>query len=361
MKRLWNLLEFVVRLWAEWTFRRRSIGMALVNAGLTFIGVLIAGFAINFALPTSEGVVRFSFSSDAGLGSGVTLGLIGVGVVLILFGVWRIQKEWGLADRRRVVAIELRGLRDWSGPPLMDGIPQSIEGRREPIAIDLRQGVNDGEIVSPEAALGRLHALRSRVETIENGLDRRDISYVVGGLGSVPFTFLLGVLVDDEIPITIMDWYRDGLRWRELDEPDDGKRFAVIGLDQARGARVIAVAISSSYTVETDAIRAKLSNVPVVRLDLDGRSTNSHWSTAKQAALAAQFRETILELANTGAKQIHLFFAGPSSLVLRFGMTYDKRNLPALTVYQFDQSVSPPFPWAIEMPVAGKQAASVAR
>lgn len=361
MNRFSNFAEYVGRLWADYTFRRRSVGMALVTAGLGFIAILVAGLAINLVVPTSRGVIRFTFSNDAGLGSELTYGLVALGLALVGFGVSRLLKEWRLSDRQRVVAIELRGLRDWTGAPLIDAVPQSFQGRREEICIDVRQGVIDGEVFSPEVAFARLHALRPRIETIENGADRRDITYVAGGLGPVPFTFLLGVLVDDESHVTIMDWHRDRLVWCELTEPDDGKRFAITGVNDALGAAAVAIAISSSFSVETDAVRAKLSGIPIVRLDLEGRSTTSHWSGAKQAALAAQFREMVLELANAGTKQIHLFFAGPASLVLRFGMTYDKRNLPAVTVYQFDQSAVPPFPWAVEMPVAGKAAATVAR
>lgn len=47
-------------------------------------------------------------------------------------------------------------------------------------------------------------------------------------------------------------------------------------------------------------------------------------------------------------------YAGkPASLSLRFGTVYDKRNLPSLTVNQFEQADPKKFPWAIRMPVAG--------
>jgi hypothetical protein len=361
MTRLLNFLEHAARLWLDYIFRRRSVGMALITLGVGLLIAVISGFVFKLTVPTAQGPFALSFSTDTGAAAWLTYGLTGIGVGLIAIGLLRLREELRAAGRKRTVAIELRGLRDWNGAPLIDAISEFKEGRRDEVVIDVRQGVTDGKIIDAEVALTKLAALRPRLETIEAGRDRRDITYVAGGLGPVPFTFLLGLLVDDESPVTIMDWHRDHLVWRELTEPDDGKRFAVTGVNDALGATAVAIAISSSYSVDAEAVRAKLNRIPIVRLDLEGRSTTSHWSGPKQAALAAQFRETVLQLANTGTKQIHLFFAGPASLVLRFGMTYDKRNLPAVTVYQFDQSAVPPFPWGVEMPVAGKAAATVVR
>ena len=58
-------------------------------------------------------------------------------------------------------------------------------------------------------------------------------------------------------------------------------------------------------------------------------------------------------------KEVHLIFAGPSSLVARFGSHYDKRNLPSVIVYQYEQQAEPPFPWGIRMPVAGLKQAEI--
>lgn len=64
------------------------------------------------------------------------------------------------------------------------------------------------------------------------------------------------------------------------------------------------------------------------------------------------------ELKGRGVQKVHLFFAGANSLVLRFGSVYDKRNLPALTVYQYESST---FTWGVNMPVAGRDRPSVAQ
>jgi hypothetical protein len=51
--------------------------------------------------------------------------------------------------------------------------------------------------------------------------------------------------------------------------------------------------------------------------------------------------------------------AAPNSAVFNFGRRYDKRNLPALVVYQFEHGRNPAYPWALVMPVAGVDQAEV--
>ena len=80
--------------------------------------------------------------------------------------------------------------------------------------VDLRQRVKDGEIVAPEAALEDLVSLPADLKRRENGYDRRDLTLVYGGLTPVPFTFLTGVLIDDEG--TPLSW--TGIDTRSLGE-----------------------------------------------------------------------------------------------------------------------------------------------
>ena len=218
----------------------------------------------------------------------------------------------------------------------------------------MRQGIKDGEIVEPEAVLGKLISLPSDLKRRENGIDRRDLTLVYGGLAPVPFTFLTGVLIDDENTIIILDWDRHRENWRELEDSDDGKRFICSGLDCIPGdAREVALAVSVSYRVNTDDVRAKVGEIPVVALELEGGSPNCHWSEDKQRALGKQFLETVIGLGNRRVECIHLFLAAQNSIVFRFGRLYDKRNLPKVVVYQYQKSSVPPYPWGILMPVCG--------
>src|SRR5690606_4291199 len=133
--------------------------------------------------------------------------------------------------RQKVIVIEARGLRDWQGEALEKAVPPLIKGRREQVMVDVRQGLVDGQIVSPEVAIRRLSSIPDDISRRCDGLDRADISFVLGGLAPVPLLFLLGVIVDDESHTLIMDWDRTRRMWRALDEEDDCKRFTVVGLD----------------------------------------------------------------------------------------------------------------------------------
>jgi len=344
-----NLLSALI----EWVFRRKSRGLLVMRAGSALLVLLIAGMNLSLTIPTGSGSFTIGWA-DGGISPLLSYGLIALAVVLILVGLFLVIGEARIEGRKRVFVIELRGLRDWDGPPLTDDVPASLPGRREPILLDMRQRIQDGVIVDPGAALKRISSLRSDLELREKGIDRRDFSYVAGGLAPVPLTFLVGVVLDDETPITFMDWDRHARKWHRLSEPDDLKRFVIDGLDPlpAQVDEVI-LAVSASYQVDLASARAKLPGCAVVHLLLDGASTSSHLSSEKQIALGRQFLDTCLKLQARGVKRIHLFLAAPSSLTLRFGTLYDKRNLPLVAVYQYEQGKRQPFAWAISMPVAG--------
>lgn len=265
-------------------------------------------------------------------------------------------------NRKKTIVIEARGLRDWQGQPLVSAVPSSIPGQREPMTIDLRQGVTDGQIIRPDAALNQLESLPNDLARRCNGLNRSDITFVLGGLAPVPFLFLLGVIIDDESQTFIMDWDRKQHAWRALTDEDDGMRFIVTGLDTVSAdVRRIALCVSASYDVlEVDVLGVEAS-LPIIKMELEGRSTNSHWSETKQQQLAQQFLDTVMYLARQGVTEISLFLAAPASLALRLGTIYDKRNLPRIEVNQYEQSDSKRFPWAIRMPVAGLLQAELAQ
>lgn len=180
------------------------------------------------------------------------------------------------------------------------------------------------------------------------------MSFVLGGLALVPLLFLLGVIVDDEHRTLFMDWDRKGHIWRPLDEEDDGRRFDVTGLGGVvAGTSRIAVCVSASYDVLDAGVRLVERTAPIVRMDLQERSTASHWSEKKQQQFAQQFLDTVMALSRQGVAEIALFLAASASLSLRLGTVYDKRNLPGVAVNQFEQADPRKFPWAVRMPVAG--------
>ena len=220
--------------------------------------------------------------------------------------------------------------------------------------VDIRQHVKDGEIVDSEAALLGLVSLPSDLRRRVNGFDRRDVTLVYGGLTPVPFTFLTGVLMDDEGAVVILDWDRHAEVWRQLDESDDGKRFRSSGLESVkRDTPEVALSVSVSYSVSSDDVRSTVGGIPIVTLSLEGGSPNCHWSQSKQRALGEQFLNTVVSLGNLGVGLVRLFLAAQNSVAFRFGRLYDKRNLPEVVVYQYERAASPPYRWGVRMPVCG--------
>jgi hypothetical protein len=346
-------MSYFVRSLIDWIFRRRSAGVTLIKIGVPLFVVVLVGLTVGVTIPTSQGPFIFSWDSAGNTGA-LSWGVFVIASLIVLLGAFLIIRDIRQESRKKVIVIEARGLRDWQGQPLASAAPSSIPGRREQVIVDLRQGIVDGQIVSPDTAVRRLASLPDDISRRCDGLDRMDISFVLGGLAPVPFLFLLGVIVDDESRTFIMDWDRTQHAWRALTDEDDGNRFIVTGLDAANSAmKRVALCVSASYDVLEADVRIVEAGVPIIKLELEGRNTSSHWSETKQQQLAQQFLDIVMSLARQGVTEISLFLAAPASLTLRLGTLYDKRNLPRIEVNQYEQSDPKRFPWAIRMPVAG--------
>ena len=343
----------------NWLFRRRSPALLSMRIGFGCLALAFpTGWALNVSFPFRDGHIDAGFDSAGGISLFLVYGAAVVGFALMLAGfIWeviRYRAEQKRLSRRKVIVVEARGLRDTSGTPLLESIPSGWKGHRDQILIDIRQRIKDGEIEAPEAALADIISLTSDLRRREGGLDRNDFMLVYGGLTPVPFTFLTGVLIDDENAVRIFDWDRHSEAWRQLDGKDDGKRFKPADLSQVPdGTQEVALAVSVSYGVNVNDVRAKVGEVPIVTLELEDGSPNCHWSEEKQIALGKQFLNTVINLGNCGVRRIHLFLAAQNSVVFRFGRLYDKRNLPEVVVYQFQRAETRPYPWGILMPVSG--------
>jgi len=332
----------------------------LVQAGVGLLSALLIGLTIGVRIPTPWGTLDFNWSTSGGTAETISGAIAVTAIILVGVGLALIIRDARREGRKRVIVIEARGLRDWQGTPLDQAVPSSILGSREQVIVDVRQGLVDGKIVDPSAVLRRVTSLPDDLARRSDGLDRRDITYVVGGLAPVPLLFLIGIIVDDESQTNFMDWDRHTGTWRQLDASDDGKRFIIAGLDQvAAETPRVALCVSASYDVLDSDVAVAEPGIPIVRMDLDGRSTSANWSETKQRELGRQFLEVARTLASKGVKEITLFLAAPASLALRFGAVYDKRNLPLLEVNQYERGDPKVFPWAIRMPVSGRQNAEV--
>lgn len=342
-----------------WLIRRKSPALYIIRTGLTIVSIAVINWALSISIPSRYGAYEFTFNSEGNTPIFITYVLFDLGIALIIIGaIWeviRYQDEKKKLSRKRVIVIEARGLRDTNGAPLIEAVPSYFQGHRENLLIDLRQRVKDGIIIDPEASIDRLMAITHQTDQFERGLDRCDITTIYGGMAPVPYTFLTGVLLDDEGVINIFDWDRSKEAWRPLDEPDDNRRFFIEKIEDIFPIKAteVALAVSVSYQVELSSIKQKYRDFPLIHLKLEDGSPDSHWSEEKQRELGKQFLNTLIELGNYGFKRIHLFIAAPNSLVFRFGRLYDKRNLPEVVVYQYQREKTPAHPWGILMPTSG--------
>lgn len=341
-------------------WRRRSTGLTLIRISITVLLALLGtSWALEIIVPSSSGLYQVTFDMNQGTPAYVIIVSLIITVILFIAGVALLILEQRSLSKKRAIAIELRGLRDTSGQPLKDKIPRIILGRRDQILVNIRR--SDGRIFDPEDALQQIVHLPTSIANIEAGVDRADIGYVAGGLAPVPFSFLMGIQLDDESSVMLMDWDRNGNYWRVLDGNDDGCRFVINGIDEIGQAEEIVLSVSVSYQTNLTAITSTFSGHPIVSMTLPILATDGHWSEAKQTALAQEFFNTTRALCGTNVKRVNLILAAPNSVVIRFGRIYDKRNLPALTVWQYENGQNPPYPWGVNMPVAGEKAKIIKR
>lgn len=355
--------NYAIRKLLEFLTRPRSPPLHVMRAGfgLAVLG-LASGWVLRIVVPTTRGNVDLSVSNASG--AEVFLHWVGVfGLIIFTLGVaWAALDqllEHRRVSRKRVLVIEVRGLRDTSDTPLAAAVPTALEGQRDPLLIDLRQP-RDGKLLDPEAAVANLISLPREVQRRRDGHGRDNLSLVYGGLAPVPLNFLSGVLLDDEQAMVVMDWDRHREVWRSLDGTDDGNRFDLRGIEQIPvGAPDVVLAVSVSYEVDRPAIAATFPHLPLVELCLAQGGTDAHWSAEKQRALARQFLDTVIALSNRHVRVIHLVLAAQSSVVVQFGRRYDKRNLPTLIVYQYERGQRPAYPWGVQVPVAGSAEARI--
>ena len=357
-----KLFEYGVRKAIDWYFRIRSAPTILLKSGTalllaaivgTPILILIVRSAMNLGPDQLHGFVETL--------DGLKIWVAIVGAAMIACGIILIFLGWfeGKASRssKRVIVVEARGLRLDKGTPLLAALGEEFAGQKVETLIDLCNR-DDGKALEPDVAISEIETGYKAVQQNKKSMNAADLKVAYGGLAPVPFTFLTGVLFDDEGEIITYDWDRTVDGWRALSDDDDGAQFTVEGMDGEIEGTEAVVAISYSYPVSDDAISNTFA-MPVVRLTLDGLSSDAHWSQAKQSRLAQQFFEVVKKLSAKGIKRIHLVLAAPNSVVFTFGRRYDKRNLPAVSVYQFKGGDVPTYPWSIAMPVSDTHGAKV--
>jgi len=344
-----------------WIIRPRNLGISIFSRSSALLIMLTSGVSIK-AQGIAGVVEAFEIAPAEGL-TGILLNILAylacltwmIGLVMVI---WTQIREWKEADTRRILVVEMRGLVDTSDKPLLTAIPHSCVGRRVDCLVDVRN-----YLASPgpnlKEALKEIEHIQRDVRRARGDTARADVQVVAGGVMQVPLLFYAGTLLDDEGNILIMDWERTNGDWKLLNDPADGERFDVIGLDRLENSKEVVLAVSASYLAAFDDIAITFPRLPVVHMARPNPQPNSLWSEETQTILTQQFLQLLGSLANQGVEMVHLVLVAPASLAIRFGKAYDHRNMPKLRCYQREQGHTPPYPWSIQMPAATQPVVSV--
>jgi hypothetical protein len=361
-----NLLWLFFSKCIEWAFRKRGIARNLIAAGLTLTVMAVGGnWAGKLIYKDEARSLDVTVNTADAFPSWVYWSLLALGLLLLVSGVafamWEAWRDAIATQRCKVLIVEVRGLHSIPDSPL-ENAKISAPGVRHTVLIDFRPQ-SAQELVSPEAALESICALKPALTALSNGANRSDISIVVGGLAPVPTLVLVGSILDDESRLTVFDWDRSIGDWRETNQVDDGARLRMLSAPTlANGITEAVLAVSASYEIRDEDLDAKFQSLPRMVLSSEPPlAADRFWSLEKQSLYVVAIRDAIQQLTAAGVKRIHMVLAAPSSLSLRVGMAYDRRLSAELVVYQYERRFTPPYPWGILMPSAGGPSASVVR
>ena len=345
-------ISYFIEKTADWLFRRRSPAMIVFRAGTAILTMtLLASWAISFSYSDAARTLVFGYQSSSSTQLIINIAFV-VGILLaLLAAVWEYQRyrdEKKLNDKKKTIVIEQRGLVDTSDSPLSEFIKNKCTWQVDSIVQDIRERVVENVISRPDLALAKVNNLKISLAEKTAQSPASDISIAYAGVFPVPFTFYTGYLLDDESQISLYDWDRDIADWRILDNDDDSETFIVESSPVS--SKSVVLAVSVSYPVDRLSIATTFAGLPVSYLSLPTLDRNNHWSKAKQDRLSGEFLEYCKKLMGLGVDHIHLVLASQNSVAFRFGQSYDKRNLPSVSVYQYERHQAVRYPWCIEIP-----------
>ena len=348
-------LDHLITKYIEWKFRVKKLGPTMFFAGIGLITLSVGtGYSLQYESQTSIGINKIIFNSSTSE-FWVQITVLILGTLFSIAGgyLWTRStlEESSNEKKKRMVVIEQRGLRDTTDDALSDFLSKEFKGQIKEITVDIREGIIDGKVIAPEAALEKVKNITFSLQESCKNISSENLSIIHGGLLPVPYTFLTGLLLDDENNITSYDWDREVESWRKIEGDDDKNRFKLKLPDSLNNAKEVVLSVSVSYKTDMDNIKLSFPNMPIIEMEMDNISTQSHWSNDKQSALAIQFLDFVKTLDTKGIKIINLVIAGQNSLIFRFGRIYDKRNLPEAVIWQYERTETPAFNWGIQLPV----------
>lgn len=347
-------LNYTIKKLVDWLVRKRSTGLLIMRAGAGIIGLTVVGnLAGNVLYTDSARTVELNvLSSDTPvflLYGGFLLGATLIATGLVWEGILYVRENRRLA-RKQVIAIEQRGLVNTTDSPLFNYVEKKNKGKKiDRIVVDVRDRLLNGSVSTPQLAIQKFLHIGQSIEERANQVSPEDVEIVYGGLVPVPFAFLTGYLLDDETHVEVLDWDRKLSGWRELDAVDDNDSFVIDSSPLYPTTKEVVLAVSFSYVVDKEGIEKAFPGIPKIYLQLTNQRFDNHWSKHKQDRLAYEFFEVVKSFLDNDIEQVHLILACQNSVAFRFGQAYDKRNLPPITVYQYERKGTIRYPWGVHL------------
>lgn len=337
---------------ADWLFRKRSSALIIFRAGVAVLTMTLVGsWALSLFYSDAARTLVLGYQSSSTKQIILNIGFV-TGIFLTLCGaIWEYQRyrdEKKRNEKKKTIVIEQRGLVDTSDSPLSEFVKNKCAWQVDSMVNDIRERITDNVISRPDLALAKVDNLKLSLAEKTAQSAASDVSIEYGGVFPVPFTFYTGYLLDDESQITRYDWDRDIGDWRALNEPDDGECFYIE--QPSISGKSVVLAVSVSYQVDRYSIGTVFSGLPVHYLSLQTLDRNNHWSKGKQNRLSGEFLEYCKKLLSLGVEHIHLVLASQNSVAFRFGQSYDKRNLPSISIYQYERHQTVRYPWCVQIP-----------
>jgi hypothetical protein len=345
-------VSYFIKKAADWIFRKRSPALIVFRTGVGLLfATLLGGIAVSVVYIDTNSSLELTYQSSSTELLFLIIGFVLGGVTTIWGVVWEYQRyrdENKRNSKKKTIVIEQRGLVDTSDSPLSEYVKMHCPWQVDTLVTDIRERLIDNVITRPDLALSKVNNLKISIAEKSSQSASSDISIAYGGIFPVPFAFYSGYLIDDESQITIYDWDRDEADWRRLEGFDDGEKFTVEKPQFTD--KLVVLAVSISYPVDRQAISSIFTNLPIHYLSLPSLNRNNHWSKDKQNRLSGEFFEYCKDLLGQGVEHIHLILASQNSIAFRFGQSYDKRNLPCISVYQYERQQTLKYPWSLKIP-----------
>jgi hypothetical protein len=341
----------VVKLYIKLRFVR-SPGAILITTGLVLVAIATG---LNFAgkLGISLSWLTIELSANSPEISDLINCVIGApGLLLIIFGAFLLWKTAlngiKVADRKRILGVQLIGLNDGIQTPLVEAIPPEFIGQRRAIMIDVREQLKGAFRI--QEALDEINRVGSRLSSEVTGMAVEDYLIFGGGLAPVPLLFQFGNILDDESHLHWMDWQRDNRKWVQSSQGTSIPAWLAPDLSTTKTGEIV-LAIAVSYPITGEVLARAFPEIPVLYWGPKERLLGTIIGDDSSKIICEEFRNLLIALAEKGTSRIHMVLAAPAALVMRLGSSYDARNMLPLTIYQFEQGNSNPYPWGVNIKV----------